>query len=142
MADTSPLSERVVDNVLHLVQMDLFYYSTRAQHHLRHAGSSLALMTLPFKCCIAKQGNSNFPLMVAIDERLDLLIVDMKKMRGLQGEWSLSLCVSGGKTNTRTRLTARNVTHLLRLFGNQPVSTILMLDNDPLEAPQSRIIEG
>lgn len=68
--------------------MNLFYYSTRAQHHLLHGGSSVASMTVPIMGSVAKQENSSFPRMLAIDERLEVLIEDIKMIRGSRASGS------------------------------------------------------
>ena len=74
-------------------------------------------MTFPIVCKFATKEVTSFPLMVAIDEKLEGLIEDLKKIKDLRGQ----LHVIIGKANEAEKtLTDRNSTHMLRLYGNEP----------------------
>lgn len=111
-------------NAGHLSSMDTSRYSTRAQYHLLHNASNYAAMTFPLRVVYKSDitGEAKSLLMVAIDENLDKLISDLKKIFHTSAALKLKIWVrstaAGGKEIEKT-VDAQNINHLFRFCVGQ-----------------------
>ena len=109
-------------NASHLSSMDTSRYSTRAQYHLLHNASNYAATTFPLRVVYKSDitGETKSLLMVAIDENIDKLVSDLKKIFHTTAALKLNLWMrdswstGGGGRDIEKPVDSQNINHLFR----------------------------